>query len=142
MADQSNLFADFKSILERFKVPGVDVSAIVESGRKDVEALVDANRAAYEGLQALLRKQTEMLTEAMRNIQDASKRPGGISPGAAPAQTAQTTREAYQKALADMKELADIVRRSQAEAMTRVADRAIEHLQELKDMVRPKPPGS
>ena len=37
-----------------------------------------------------------------------------------------------------MKELADIVRKSQADAMTKVTDRAIEHLQELRKLLQPK----
>ena len=135
MAEQPNPFGDFSKILEHFKVPGVDLSALAESGRKDMEALVEANKAAYQGLQALARKQAEMLTEAMSKIQQAAKRAAGTSPGT---KAADIAREAYHKTLTDMKELADIVRRSQAEAMTKVTDRAIEHLQELKKMIQPK----
>jgi phasin family protein len=131
--NQPNPFADFTKMLERFKVPGVDLAALAESGRKDMEALVEANKATYQGLQALARKQTEMLTEAMSKIQDAAQRAAG--PDKTPSDLA---REAYHKTLTDMKELADIVRKSQAEALTKVTDRAIEHLQELKRMVQPK----
>lgn len=133
--NQPNPFADFSKILERFKVPGVDLPALAESGRKDMEALVEANKAAYQGLQALARKQTEMLTEALAKIQDAARHAAGAQPGS---RTSDLAREAYHKTLADMKELADIVRKSQAEALTKVTDRAIEHLQELKKMIQPK----
>jgi phasin family protein len=138
MAEQPkdpNPFADFVRIIDRFKIPGVDFSALAESGRKDMEALVEANKAAYQGLQALARKQAEMLTEAMNGIQEAARRGAGTTPGA---RASDLAREAYQKTLADMKELAEIVRKSQAEALTRVTDRAIEHLQELKRMMQPK----
>jgi phasin family protein len=138
MADQPNQpnpFADFGKIFERFKVPGVDLSALAESGRKDMEALVEANKAAYQGLQALARKQTEMLTEAMSKIQEAAKRAVGTTPDT---HASDLAREAYHKTLTDMKELADIVRKSQAEALTKVTDRAIEHLQELRKMIQPK----
>lgn len=131
--NQPNPFADFTKMLERFRVPGVDLTALAESGRKDMEALVEANKAAYQGLQALARKQTEMLTEAMGKIQDAAQRAAG--PGKNPSDLA---RDAYHKTLTDMKELADIVRTSQAEALTKVTDRAIEHLQELRKMIQPK----
>jgi phasin family protein len=133
MADQSNPFGDLRKLVEDFKLPGVDLSAVLESGRKDMEALVAANKAAYQGLQELARKQSEMLTDAMRKIQEAAKR--AAPPESEPTQLA---RAAFQKTLADMKELADIVRRSQAEAMTKVTDRAIEHLQELKKLIQPK----
>lgn len=46
-------FMDVSHLLEQFKVPGVDVSAILEARRKDIEALVTANRQAYEGMQLL-----------------------------------------------------------------------------------------
>ena len=135
MAEQSNPFADITKIVEHFKLPGVDVPALVESGRKDMEALVEANKAAYQGLQALARKQTEMLNEAMHKIQEAASHASGKAAGSKPGQMAH---EAYQKTLADMKEMADIVRTSQAEALTKVTDRAIEHLQELKKMINRK----
>ena len=134
-SSQPNPFADFTKIIDRFKVPGIDLSALAESGRKDMEALVEANKAAYQGLQALAHKQTEMLTEAMNKIQEAAKRAAGTTPGTPASELA---REAYHKTLADMKELADIVRKSQAEALTKVTHRAIEHLQELKKMIQPK----
>jgi len=137
MAEQSNPFAELTKLLEQFKVPGVDPAAIIESGRKDLEALVAANKAAYEGLQALARKQGEMLQEAMQKIQAAAQHASGKAAEAKPAELA---REAYRKTLADMKELADIMRKSQAEAMTRVTDRAIEHLQELRKLMQPKQP--
>lgn len=116
-------------------MPGIDLSAVVESGRKDVEALVEANKAAFQGVQALALKQKEMLTEAMHKIQEYAKHAGTSSPSA---KHAEMARDAYHKVLVDMKELADIVRKSQAQAMTEVTDRAIEHLRELKRMIQPK----
>ena len=136
MADQpNNPFSDFTKFIEQFKVPGVDLSTIMESGRKDFEALAEANKAAYQGLQALARKQGEVLTEAMQKIQDAAKHATGMP---SDAKSADVAREAYKRTLAHMKEMAEIVRNSNAEAMTKVADRAIEHLQDLKKMIQPK----
>jgi len=135
MSEQPNPFSDFTKFIEQFKVPGVDVSTIIESGRKDLEALAEANKAAYQGLQALARKQGEVLTEAMQKIQDAAKHATGM---ASDAKTADVAREAYKRTLAHMKEMAEIVRSSNAEAMTKVADRAIAHLQDLKKMIQPK----
>ena len=63
-------------MIEQFKMPGVDMTAIVESRRKDIEALVEANKAAYESMQALARKQTEMLTQTMQGMQEAAKGAG------------------------------------------------------------------
>ncbi|HEV2286540.1 MAG TPA: phasin family protein [Steroidobacteraceae bacterium] len=135
MPEQSNPFADLTKLIEHFKVPGIDLSAMVESGRKDMEALIEANKAAFQGVQALALKQQEMLTEAMHKIEDYAKHAGA---GSTSAKQAETAREAYHRVLADMKELAQIVRNSQAQAMTQMTDRAIEHLRELKRIIQPK----
>ena len=58
-------FGDMRNMLAQFKMPGVDMAAILESQRKDVEALVEANKSAYEAMQAIARKQTEMMTESI-----------------------------------------------------------------------------
>ncbi len=59
-------FADqFSGMLKNFKLPGVDVDALVAGQRKNVEALTAANRVAFEGVQAFARRQAEMLQETM-----------------------------------------------------------------------------
>ena len=75
-----NPFGDLSGMLEQFKVPGVDMSSFVDARRKDVEALVEANKGAYEAMQAMVRKQTEMLTQAMQSIQESAK---GLTSGQA-----------------------------------------------------------
>ena len=69
----SNPFGDLSTMLEQFKVPGVDMSSFIDARRKDVQALVEANRAAYEAMQALARTQSDMLTQAMQGIQESAK---------------------------------------------------------------------
>ena len=46
MANPQMPIMDINQLMEQFKMPGVDVSAIMESRRKDIEALVAANRQA------------------------------------------------------------------------------------------------
>jgi phasin family protein len=133
MAEQTNPFGDLTKTLEQFKVPGVDMSALVESHKKDIEAIVEANKTAYDAMQAFARKQTEMLTQAMQDIQAATK--GGA---ADPSKHAEVARDACQKALEDMKDLAEIARKSQVEAMASLTKRANEHAAEIKQMLQRK----
>ena len=44
---------DFKKLAEKFQVPGFDLAALSEWQRKDMEALAEVNRQAYEGIKAL-----------------------------------------------------------------------------------------
>jgi phasin family protein len=131
MAEQTNPFADLTKMLEQFKVPGVDMSSIVESRRKDIEAIVEANKTAYESMQAVARKQQEMLARAMQDIQATATT--GISD---PAKQSEVARNAYVKAIDDMKDLAEIARKSQADAMASITQRANEHMEEIKKMLQ------
>ena len=136
MATDSNPFGDVTRMLEQFKMPGIDMTAIVEARRKDVEALVEANKAAYESMQAMARKQAEMMTQAMQVMQEASK--GALSGKADPAAQTEVVRAAFEKTVADMKELAEMARRSQADAMASITSRATEHMEEIKKLMQPK----
>ena len=69
--DKSSAFGDLTKMIEQFKLPGVDTAEIVAARRKDIDALVQANQAAYEGMRALSSKQAEMLKQAMQDIQAA-----------------------------------------------------------------------
>lgn len=129
-----NPFGDITKMLEQFKMPGVDMAAIADARRHDIEALVQANKSVYEGMQALANKQAEMLKQTVEGIQNAA----GASGVGDPAQQAELARKAYEKALADMKELAEIAQKSQADAMASITERAAVHLQEIKNMMQPK----
>lgn len=126
-----NPFAELSKMYEQFQVPGLDLSAIADARRKDVDALVQANKAVYEGMQALAAKQAEMFRQAMADIQGAVG-----TAGTNPAAQTELARKAYEKALVDMKELAEIARLSQTEAMASISERATQNLQEIREMVK------
>ena len=130
---------DVNQLLEQFKVPGVDVSAIMEARRKDIEALVTANRQAYEGMQLLGQRQTEMFKEAMAEWQAATKdMMSAQSPGAGAAKQAELGQQTFEKALANMRELAEMATQSQTQAWEVVNRRFHENLEELKKLMHPK----
>ncbi len=129
----ANPFADLTKMFDQFNVPGVDMAAMAEARRQDIAALVQANQAVYEGMQALANKQAEMLQQAVQDIQ------GAASAGGTDA-TKQTelVRKAYEKTVSDMTDLAEIARKSQADAMTSITQRATQHMAEMKKMMQPK----
>ena len=135
----TNPFGDLTKMVEQFKVPGLDMAPIIEARRKDMDALIEANKATFEAMQAVARKQTEIMTQAMQGIQDSAQAltAGGLG---APdlANQAELARNAYQKALADMKELAEMARKSQVDSMTGITQRANQSLAEMKKLMQPK----
>ena len=133
MANATNPFGDIQKIMDQFKVPGVDMPAIIEARRKDIEALVAANKAAFESMKALGAKQTEMFKEAMQGIQESAKAVGkGVGD---PGKQAELVRNACAKAIADMQDLAEMMRKSQADTMAHITRRADEHVAEIKNLM-------
>jgi len=131
-------FADVTKLIQQFKVPGLDMAQIIESRRKDMEALVEANKATYEAMQALARRQTEILTQAMQEIQESAKAlAAGGSAGADLAKQTELVRGGYQKALVDTKSLAEMARKSQTDAMDIITQRATQSLEEMKKLMQP-----
>lgn len=72
IATETNPFARVTRMMQEFTVPGLDMASVIESRRKDMNALVAANEAAYEAMQSLMRKQTEIVTEAIQGIQESA----------------------------------------------------------------------
>ncbi len=136
--DMTNAFGDLSKMFEQFKLPGVDTAEIEAARRRDVEALVQANQAAYEGMQALAKKQTDMLRQAMEDIQAAVKGATGGAGVGDPGKQGELARKAYEKVQGDMKDLAEIARKSQADAMAKITQRGTEHLDEVKKMLKLK----
>ena len=61
-------FFDFTKLMSQFRLPGVDFAALVDRERKNIEALAEANRIAFEGWQRLVRRQAEILQETMKKV--------------------------------------------------------------------------
>jgi len=131
--DPSKIADEFNKMVSQYKLPGVDTDALVASQRRNVEALTSANRAAFEGVQAIAKRQAEILQETMNEVAtafDAVSKSG--SPQAAAAKQAELAKEAFEKALANMRELAEMVAKSNEEATQAINGRISETLDEVK----------
>ncbi len=128
-------FGDLGKALGKFKLPGVDIAAIVEAQRKDMEALAEANRQAYEGIKTLAERRNEMLKEAFTKWRDATK---GASGTELLTKQAELARQGVQDAIANVRELAQMEAKSRKEAWKAVQNRFEENLANLKKLLKPK----
>jgi hypothetical protein len=80
MSNAGTPFIDVTKLLEKFKLPGIDINAIDQAQRKDVEALTKANQIVYESMLALARRVAEILTQAMSEWQGAVAGMAGNNP--------------------------------------------------------------
>jgi phasin family protein len=119
-------FFDFTKLMSQFRLPGVDFAALVDRERKNIQALAEANRIAFEGWQRLVRRQAEILQETMKKAVadagqvDALKR-------------TDLAKEGFEKALANMRELAEMGSKSQREAFEVVRKRIEENVEGIRN---------
>ena len=137
MANQTTSLMDMSKIMEQFKLPGVDMSALVESRRKDIEALMQVNNIALESLQTLAQKQAEILKASMEALQSTTQKMAG-KPTEGAAHEGQLVQQTLEKAFEYMRELADLTRNSQTEALAVINKRVEKNVEELKNLVQAK----
>ncbi|OUM01512.1 TIGR01841 family phasin [Variovorax sp. JS1663] len=111
-------------------------STIVESGRKDLAALMEANEKSYQGLQAVVQRQTEMLKASIVEWQGAVKGMSPAEPRENLAKLDALGRAAFKQALDDIRELSELAARSQAEAFDIVSQRIRSNVDEVSKLLK------
>lgn len=125
---------DVSKYLGDFKVPGVDMDTLVSSQRKNIEALTQANKLAYDGLQAVVKRQVEILRQTVDEIAQVTKdiaEPG--TPQDKAAKQAEVAKEAFERSLSNMRELAEMVAKANSEAFDLLNKRFTQNLDEFRD---------
>ncbi len=126
---------DFTKQIASLKMPGFDSEAIVSAQNKNMNALVEANKAAAAGYQDLFKKQMSIFEETMAEAQkhlkgfDATK----LDAESAKAQ-GEVAKAAFEKALANMQALAEAAQKANAEAYEIVSARIKESMVELREL--------
>ncbi len=121
--------------LERLNLSGV-AGTIAEGRRKDLAAIVAANKKSYEGLQAVVARQTSMLKNAVTEWQSIAQ---GVSAGGAGqglGRVDEMAKQAFTMALENIRELGELAARSQAEAFEIVRKRIMENVNEVSALLQ------
>ncbi len=136
-ADMGNIM-DFGKFAEQFKFPGVDTSALIESQQRNFEAITKANQVAFAGVQAILQRQAEILSktvdETAKAVQAFSKtdKPEDIW-----AKQADLLKETYEHGLSNLRELAELSAKTNAQATDLLTVRVTDGLDEFKGAFKP-----
>ncbi len=137
MTKAADSFAfDFGRYFQDYAVPSVDVEALLASQRRNVATLTAANKVAYEGAQAVMQRQGEIVrqmidesTKAMRQFVAAG------TPQDKAAQQAEFTKTAYEHGVANARELGELVTRCNTEAFDLLNARFAQFLDEVQEQV-------
>lgn len=127
---------DMSKIFGNFNAPGVDLQSVMSSQRKNIEALTQANKLALEGMQAVFKRQAEILKQSIEEATAAGRDLSGQ--GSAQDKVAKQTelaKQAFEKALANARELSEIVAKANGEAVELLNKRFSAMLDEVKDAV-------
>lgn len=136
----TNPFAtvDFTKYMADLKVPMIDVNKIVAAQKKNFEAVAAANKAAADGIQAMFQLQAAV---AKRNAEELAAALQELTVAGAPeakaARQADLTKEGYERAVANLKELNAALTKTNTEVFELLNQRFVEGLGEVQGLVKP-----
>jgi phasin family protein len=134
---------EFTKLFSQLKMPGLpDVEALVAAQRKNFEAMTTANKVAMEGAQTVARRHMEIMQAAMTDMTETVKSLTSVeSPQAQAAKQADLLKSAYEKAVANMHELSELMQKANGEAVSLLNKRFVEAIDEVKLLIdKPRPP--
>ena len=139
-ADMLNPLKNLKGMADRLQNLNLTSGAgkLLEGGRKDLEALMQANERSYQGLQTVVQRQTEMIKSAIGEWQTAAKEMPGKDAKANLAKLDELGRQSFQRAIDDIKELANLAAKSQADAFDVVRQRIQANVDEVTKLLQRK----
>src|ERR1700752_1775348 len=118
-------FEDIKKLIEKFQLPSVDIDALIDWQRRDMEALTEMNRQASEGIKALVERRNEILRETLAEWQAAVKEATGAE---VISKRAEVAKQGIEKAVANFRELSEMEAQARNNAWKVVQDRMQENM--------------
>ena len=122
------------------KMPGMaampDTQALLNAHKRNLEAMSTANKVALEGAQAVAKRHMEIMQSTMSEISETLR---GLSTTESPQDKAQKQTEmlkaAYERAVANTKEMADMIQHANGEALALLNKRFVEAVDEAKTLL-------
>lgn len=124
--------------LPDMKLPGApDTEALMRAHQRNLEALSAANRIALEGAQAVARRHMEIMQQTMAELTETLKAlASGDGPQEKAARQAELLKGAYERAVANTREMGELIQKANGEALGALNSRIAEALDELRDLVK------
>jgi|ERR1700710_2147275 phasin family protein len=128
---------DISRLFSNLKMPAIpEATALLDMHRRNLATLAAANKMMFEGAQAIVQRQMELMQRQVSDLSEAAKTlaaPGGPQDKAV--KQTELVKSAYEKSVGDARELEDLMRNSSTEALDMVHKRFLASLDELKAAV-------
>ncbi len=129
--DLTRMFADM-----RFPTMLPDSGVLMAAHRRNMDVLSQANRLALEGAQAVARRHMEIMQQTMTELTEHVRELASTeSPQAKAARQAQLVKQSYERAVANIRDLSDLIQRSNGEALALLDARFKEAMDEIKHLL-------
>ena len=133
-----NPFADMMKTFSEFKaptmgaMPTVDVNQMMASSRRNVEALSAAGQAMSESMQAITRRQAELLrAQVEKSLKTAKEQLVNGSPEINTTKQVEFAKTMFESSLNNVREVCELVSKSNLEVFDKLNRRASESIEEL-----------
>jgi phasin family protein len=126
-------FFDMTKAFGEFRLPGLDVEAVVATQRKNLEALTQANQLAAEGVRALAQRQAEIAQQAFAEASALLRewtQPG--APEERLARNVEAVKQAFETGLATARELNEMTTKASTDVFSVITRRMSQGFDELR----------
>ncbi len=128
---------EFAKLFSQMRIPGMpDGQALMDAHKRNVEALTQAQQVAIEGVQAVAKRNLEMMQQAMAEAAETMRT---LTTGGAPqdraAKQAELLKRAYDRAVEHARELSELVQKTNSDAVTVLNRRFGEAMDEVKGLI-------
>lgn len=129
---------DFRRVMGEWKIPNIDLEAMAQAQRRNLEALTQANQLALESTQSWVKRNLELARQSMEDLQamlsEMTKPDGSMEDRLQ--RHAEFSRKAIEKGLENFRDLAELVTKANADAMNVIAKRVSEGLDEVRELAK------
>jgi len=130
-------FADFSKMAGDFKAP-FNMEPLFAAQRRNIEAITAVNQAAFESIQALARRQADLLRQ---NMEEASSLISAVmncpTPQEKVIRQAEASKVAVEKCIATARDITETLSKCNSQAMETVTARLSQSIEELRGMMKP-----
>jgi len=127
------------NLADAFKVPQVEMEAIMSFQRENLDAFTAANKAVAEAIRTIATRQADVLSTTMAEVMGAGRDMMKVTdPQQAAAKQADMTKAAFERAIEAVRESTQTLAKSNTEAFEVLGKRVLASFTEIKQMTDSK----
>ncbi|HBR69575.1 MAG TPA: hypothetical protein DEA55_09395 [Rhodospirillaceae bacterium] len=130
---------DFAKAFEQYQNLPFDMNSLLETQRKNIQALTEAQQHAMEGIQAIAQRQAQIVSQIVQdNSAIAKELMGEGTPEEKFSKNADMFKRIYERTIANLEELSEMVSKANNETGKIISKRVSASMNEIKGSVAEK----